>query len=393
MRLLGFAAFVLVSVASHVARAAPDFAGDSPAWNGASTFVSLAREQARVLTPNRVRLDDLAAGDALFLLGPEAALPEDSLVDFVRRGGRLVIADDFGSGARLFARFGMTVSRPTTTEAPRVRGESALLVARPFFTHPLTEGVGVVVTNEPVLLEHPRLDPLVGLDEGGPGLVLTGIVGQGRVVAIGDPSLFVNAMMELRGNRKLAENIVRFVTEGTPPKRLVVALGAAPVTGRFDADDSGTLRERAERQLRALGANHMPDVGLRIAGALLATLAILLLASMREPRPEPARPWLASDASEATAEEASETELRSALERAVSRRLGLPVGASGRMIERALGTLGIRGAEGHRILRVLRGRGNEDTVARAARTFDAAIARRAGDHDPGRVAGTPEGRR
>lgn len=366
-----------VSVAK-TAHADSDFDLESDAWNGGATLVSVARAHApRVVATSTVDLGTLGEDDALFILGPERALPEDDLLDFVRRGGRLVIADDFGSGTALFSRFGIRRSEPGATEAPRVRGESALLVARPFYAHPITEGVGFVVTNRPALLEHPRLVPLVALDDGGPGLLLTGVVGEGRVVAIGDPSIFLNAMMQLRGNRRLAENIVDFVVEGTPPRRLVLAAGTARFTGDFDPEASGPMRTRIEHQIRALARTRMPEPALRIAAVVLAMLSVVLLSTMRDARPEAMMPWLTPQSRYVGPAEARRDALRAAIELAAERRLGAKGSSPRKNLEKALATLALPSDDARDVLRAVEGRGDEDDLARAVATLDAALEERA----------------
>jgi len=377
-----FVAFTLIAIAALrpvSARADADFAGDSDAWNGASTFLSVARETATVATvvdARRVDLDRLGPTDALLVLGPETPLPEEDLVAFVRRGGRLVIADDFGTGGAVFERFGIRRAEPGATNAARVRGEDALLVARPFYAHPLTEGVGVIVTNRPVLLTHPRLVPLVALDDGGPGLVLTGVVGEGRVVAIGDPSIFMNAMMELSGNRRFAANVVRFVTASPPARRLVIATGSARFEGRFDPEASGPIRERLEYRLRELARSRMPDPALRVASVLLALLSIVLLSTMRETRREAAMPWLDSRSAYSGPDDARREALRAAVERAAGRRLGAAAGAEKRALAAAIRTLSLPSADEHRILRALEGHASPSELTAAADTLDTALMRR-----------------
>lgn len=376
VRFVAFTALAFASLCASSARADADFEVSSEAWNGASTFLSAARSVATVETATDLDLDRLTEEDALFLLGPETRLPEDDLVEFVRRGGRLVVADDFGSGVSIFARFGIRVSEPGSTDAPRVRGQDALLVARPYYAHPITEGVGVVVTNRPLLLEHNRLVPLIALDDGGPGIVLTGVVGRGRVVAIGDPSIFLNAMMELSGNRRLAENVVRFVTEDRETRRIVVATGRFRVRGSFDPNDSGPIRERVERQLESLAATRMPDPALRVAGVLLALLSLVLLSTMREARREPIMPWLDSRTAFVGPDAARREALCAAIELAARRRLGVAGAATKRDVARAVRSLTLAKDDEGRILRALEGRGNETDLALASAALDRALARR-----------------
>lgn len=355
MRLLGCLLLTTWLAAAHAsAQPAPDFDPRSSAWNGASRFLAVARATGRPITaPRSISLDRLHPDDVLILLGPDRPLPEGDLVEFVRRGGQLVIADDFGTAAPLLARFGIRRTEAGATAAPRVRGHDELLVARPFYAHPLTEGVDLVVTNRPALLEHPRLVPLIGLDEGGGAIVLTGVVGRGRVVAISDPSLFVDEMMAISGNRKLAVNVLAFVTEGAD-RSIVVAAGDARFEGSFSGASGGPLRLRIQDTFAALARVRLPDDALRVAALVLACLGVLLFATLRRRRDEPELPWLtpSTPLGSGHASESAES-LRELVRVAVARRLSLPAHASRAERERAVRSLHLPKDDERRMLAAL----------------------------------------
>src|SRR4029079_1334714 len=105
---------------------------------------------------------------------------------FLEEGGRLALLDDFGEGAALFQWFQVVRSEDVHGEAvsPTLPG---LLIAHRRSEHALAEGVGSLITNEPVVLSHPRLSPVFALSEDPrQGIVLAGQVGRGRLVIGGD---------------------------------------------------------------------------------------------------------------------------------------------------------------------------------------------------------------
>jgi hypothetical protein len=152
---------------------------------------------------------------------------------FVRAGGTLVVAEDFGSnGGPLLA----AVGAETRFEGALVRDERSAWrsPAMPVATGvtnrsatPYTEGVGSLTLNYGTVLEPGpnatvlvRSSPFSYLDADGDGTVDGGEslasrpvvavepVGEGRVVAVSDPSLFLNAMLERAGNRRFASNLL-----------------------------------------------------------------------------------------------------------------------------------------------------------------------------------------
>lgn len=343
---------ILALVLPTKAAARPDFEVNSTEWNGLSRFVEGAREDAPdTRTPSSLDLGSLRSRDALIVLGPDRPLPESDLVEFVRRGGRLVIVDDFGSAGPLLARFGIRRLAPVATDAPRVRGEADLLVARPFYAHPLTEGVGMLVTNRPAVLQHPRLVALLGFAEHDPGILVTGVVGEGRVVALGDPSALMNAMMGIGGNRRLAHNIVRFAVEGASPRRLVIVSGNFVSSGAFEEEERRPIRARVEAAFARVGTADLPPIALQAAAAMLACVAFLLLGTMRGRSADPDLPWLERD--EGSRETRINESLADEIRGAIARRLGVTPGSSRTEVRKAIRAIRLSPDAERRMLRAL----------------------------------------
>ncbi|ELZ42645.1 hypothetical protein C463_10635 [Halorubrum californiense DSM 19288] len=196
-------------------------------WDGTSDFRELADQR----TDSQVLLDTApyergdANGSVAVVLAPtEPYGPNDSrrVREFVGAGGTLVVADDFGPyGNALLddlgasARFDGTQLRD---ERHYYRAPS-LPVATNVSETRYTEGVDQITINKGTAIDAGNAtvvattSPFAYLDRNGTGnlsagdelgtypVVTTESVGEGQVVAVGDPSLFINAMLSRPDNR------------------------------------------------------------------------------------------------------------------------------------------------------------------------------------------------
>jgi len=277
---------VWLGVRIEPARADTDYDPASESWNGLSQLVQAARDTGvRVDTPQRLDVGTLTPRDALLLVYPTGPLPVEGISGFLKAGGRVALADDYGTGATLLAAYQITRRAPEAASGLRLRGNDALLVARPESTHPLTEGVGALVTNHPEQVYHRELDPLFSFDRTGSALVLAGAVGQGRLVALGDPSALINNMLQFRGNRRFAANLVRYLAGGRGG-RLVIVTGATPIVGRFGEPGADRplhdLRSAIERFAHAT----LPPLAVQL-GAMVLSAILLVIAATALPRRTP----------------------------------------------------------------------------------------------------------
>ena len=250
-----------------------DFEPSNDAWNGYGSFIRIARAGGRTVVSAPLDLDRVRPEDAIVLVGPAQAPPIAELARFVDAGGRLAILDDFGASTELLSRFGIARESAPTAGVPHVRGQDGLLVARPLYRHPLTDGVSAVITNRPAVVRHAALEPLIGFVDQRAGIVLTGVVGRGRLVVVSDPSVFIDLMIPLRGNQKLAENL--FSVLRSPTGAVYIVSPSTEITGEFDPAASAPWPERAETFLARIAALDLPADALRIAaGTVLALLAL-----------------------------------------------------------------------------------------------------------------------
>lgn len=260
-----------------------DFAPEEQAWNGLSALLALARDAGVAIeTPAEIDLDTLNAGDGLLILHPTGALPRAALTTFMRAGGRVAIADDFGTGDQLLRAFGMQ-RLPVTDVEPerRLRGNRNLLLATPDSHHTLASDIPALVANHPTGLRHRTLEPVFAFGEGRPALVLSGAVGAGRLVAIGDPSVFINNMLSFTGNARFAANLIAYLVP-EPDGRLFLVTQTTRLHSALDGGPRAPL-EALRKGLSRLNELSLPPAAIRISTWVLA-LALLLSVATTLPR-------------------------------------------------------------------------------------------------------------
>lgn len=204
-------------------------------WMGLSKLAVLARAAGYEVEP-LASLDwrDLGEGDVLFLLYPRATLEPAHVASFVRRGGRLLLADDFGRAGEAFARLGLLRRPARGVRAARFHeNHPALPVARAFdTTHPLAQGVAELYTNHPAVFQVERDAEVVFGFGAGEALVVAGGLGEGRFVAIADPSVLINGMLAFEENLLFAANLLAYLRPAGPTTpRLIILAGEFALKG------------------------------------------------------------------------------------------------------------------------------------------------------------------
>ncbi|MCS6798645.1 MAG: DUF4350 domain-containing protein [Myxococcota bacterium] len=264
--------------APRSARANDDFDPRGRGWNGLSELVSLAADAGVRLRIAERRLDvgTLEADDGLFVVHPRRRLPVGALDAMLRAGGRIVLADDFGRGDALLARYRIERGRPRGARALRLRDRPALLLAQPTGRSPLTDGVRVgVLTNRPAVVRHRALRPLLRL-EADEGVLLTGSVGRGRLAVLSDPSVLVNGMLALSDNRRLARALLAWAGAGSG--RVVLAPPNATIHGRFGEPGAPLPPDAIGAWLDELSRATPPAGAMQALAAVVAILALLVAA-------------------------------------------------------------------------------------------------------------------
>jgi hypothetical protein len=191
----------------------PDYA-PVRAWNGLGRFVELAQSlglRVEFVRADRVTLDPT---QNVVLVFPDTAPDGVALRAFVDAGGRLLVADDYGFGSSALAPLGMLRVDGPTAPSIAFRGDPALPIAVPTMRHPALEGVGAVVTNHPAALgPGPGARCLLAFYAPPPACLLAEAdLGFGTALALADPSVLIDLMLQVDGNRRLAEGLLRYLT-------------------------------------------------------------------------------------------------------------------------------------------------------------------------------------
>lgn len=226
--------------------------GDS-SWEGTSDLVTLAIERLgreRVRVAATLDYGELTEADGVLLLHPQTEVSFDEMSRFLRSGGRLAVLDDFGTGDRLLERFNIQRIAAPRRPLHALRSNPALAVATPSVEmvagvergrHPIAAHVEQVITNHPTGLAHRALTPVLEIPsaEGAAvPLAVTGIIAnRGRMLAMGDPSVFINLMLRYPGNRSFAEGVVDYLVGedewGARGGRLFIVSNQFRQTGHF----------------------------------------------------------------------------------------------------------------------------------------------------------------
>ena len=247
------AVLLLVSMLAPVVSSSEDFAIYNTSWNGTSGLAISTFELGK-FSPSfelsntgtsmevvQMGLDelDLEPGDsALAIIGPSTAFTasEGELVgEFVRNGGVLLLADDFGTGNTLLEGMGAK---------SRLSGNLAMDLAfnkKPEFSvcfdlrsDPLTKNVSALLLNYPssINVDAETTKPIAYTsvaswldlnndmlqefgEPRGPFVVMAReSLGAGSIVLLSDPSLLINGMREYLNNSALSDNIVNEMCTG-----------------------------------------------------------------------------------------------------------------------------------------------------------------------------------
>ncbi len=260
-------------------------------WEGLSQLIAMARSEVpggHVIVAQRLDLGRLEATDALVLVHPEREIDPDELSAFMRSGGRVILMDDYGTGDVLLEHFG--IRRVPLPERPNamLRSNPVFAVADAVGVHPVVRNVERVVTNHATGLSDDRLAPLLVVRGRSEDVVLAvaGVVGQGRLVAVGDASVAMNAMLRYPGNLEFAHALIRFAADAAVPPdghgheigttartgKLYFLIGDFTIQGRyggsFRTDPSGAVGRIAAEAIDVLRGGLPPNATYVLAVAL-----------------------------------------------------------------------------------------------------------------------------
>ncbi len=222
-----------------------DYDPDSTAWNGLARLVALARGMGlEVYTPEEINWDELGSGDILVILYPTLRLQPTHVAAFVRNGGRLLLADDFGDSRETLGYFSILRGSGAAVDAKRYAADRSYApIATAWLPdHPLADGAPELVTNHPAVLRDVSGAEVVygfGEDE---GVIAAGKLDAGRIIISSDPSIFINRMLQFPGNLQFAANAIRWLMRPGTTSRLVIMSGQFEVWGEPEGLlDDGTV--------------------------------------------------------------------------------------------------------------------------------------------------------
>ncbi len=230
--LVGLAHLLLAARPAHAQGALADYDPLGKDWVGLSRWAALCGGSGlQVQEVATLDWGELGAEDLLVILYPLARVEPAKLESFVSAGGHVILGDDFGDASDAFAGLGLLREGDSEPRAARYYADRPYApIAVPKSDHPLADQVTEVITNHPAALRHVRgATEVIGFEDG--ALVVAGERGTGRFVAVSDPSIFINGMMEHRGNLQLATNMLRWLGRGGRVSRVVLLRGDAPMVG------------------------------------------------------------------------------------------------------------------------------------------------------------------
>ena len=214
-----------------------DFRTENPSWNGVKDISAICP------TSPVKSLDDLPPspqGTTLILIPYlNFTLDElEALNNFVTLGGTLILADDYGHGNQILAYLGLKArfsGQPLLDPSSNYRNQWFPRIPH-LKPSPLTSNIERLVFNHATCLTGVETGDVVALsssfsfldlngnqlwDETEPAGPLPVIsqhnLGDGQVVLITDPSLFINSMQTMESNEDLLENIATL----TPSELLI----------------------------------------------------------------------------------------------------------------------------------------------------------------------------
>jgi hypothetical protein len=208
-------------------------------WDGSSSVRSAAETtdaQPTIILETTAYSEYDPNGTVAFVIAPSEPYTSAELArmrQFVQAGGTLIVAEDFEpqgdellSGVGADARFDGRLVRDMRYHGPTTAMPTATNVSERFSA----TGVGSVMLNHGTVVSVPNESNATTLvatseysyldvnDDGQPNdgepfrsypVVVAEDVGEGRVLAVSDPSIFINAMQERADNRAFTERVVR----------------------------------------------------------------------------------------------------------------------------------------------------------------------------------------
>jgi hypothetical protein len=282
---------VVLLAAGTAAAAAGDYRLDSREWNGLGRLADEATAAGCSITATEA-LDwsALQGRDVVWFIYPKSAVDGARLRRYLEAGGRAVLADDFGASDAALAALEIRRLRGELSGVERYDDNRALPVARQSLSTELSSGIPDLVANHPAFFS--AATPATYAFSPGAALVVEGRLGKGYFVAIADPSVLINNMLDIDENLAFARALVRRTCK--PGERIhfvtqsFVARGepAGELTPEGAVDSPFV---RFNRMLEAIDDAAHAALDGRVLGVLATIVAIVALLVFARAWPPPSR--------------------------------------------------------------------------------------------------------
>jgi hypothetical protein len=269
---------LLVLLLAAPALASEDYRADSRAWNGLSELIGEAeRAGCSVRAPDTLDWSTIGVHDVLWFVYPQVPVDGGRLRRHLSAGGRALVADDFGAATDALATLEIHRRKGPLGDVPRYRENPELPIAHPELQSELGRAAGEIVANHPAWFETAL--PATYAFSPRAALVVEGQVGTGWFVALADPSVLINNMLELDGNRAFARALVR--RSCTAGDRVLLFTQRFATRGEL-AGDEGSPFQRFNQMLAGINGLVKDGGGdpraLGAAALLFAVAALVVLA-------------------------------------------------------------------------------------------------------------------
>ena len=284
------AAAVAVLVACARASAAGgDYRLDSREWNGLGRLADEAvAAGCSIEATETLDWSALEARDVVWFVYPRTTIDGGMLRRWLEAGGRAVIADDFGASDAALAALDIRRLRGELADVDRYEGNAALPIARQTLSTELSVGIPDLVANHPAFLS--AATPATYAFSPGAALVVEGRLDKGYFVALADPSVLINNMLDIDEDLAFARALIRRTCKPGERIRLVtqsfVARGepSAELTEAASGDSSFTRFNRMIEQIDDATHSAVDGRTLGLVATLMATVALILFARSWPPR-------------------------------------------------------------------------------------------------------------
>ncbi|MCD6483912.1 MAG: DUF4350 domain-containing protein [Candidatus Odinarchaeota archaeon] len=225
----------------------PKLSVENTTWEGCSNLKEQLIErnyEVKQLITSIYALKRINYNGVLVILGPRSPYPLDEakvIKEFVSGGGVLILSDDFGAGNSLGDLFGIHFSQYALIDSLHFERNPKFPVVTDFGNSSITNGVSRLVLNEPsALITYPSgtilaqssstswIDSIpdnkweAASELKGPlPIAILVQYGKGYIVAISDPSIFINDMLKLGDNLKFALNLFSWAVNIVKDKVIV----------------------------------------------------------------------------------------------------------------------------------------------------------------------------